>query len=91
MIDHNKLHENKIFVTTDASDVRSGALLSFGPTWETARPVAFDSMTFKGAELNYPFGSAFHRLYRSSDSGKFLLTEGFITEAVSLGRISESV
>jgi len=29
-------------------------VLSFGTTWETARPVAFDSMTFKGAELNYP-------------------------------------
>ena len=44
----------KIFVTTDASDRRSGAVLSFGRTWESARPVAFDSMTFKGAELNYP-------------------------------------
>ena len=42
----------KIFVTTDASDYRSGAVLAFGNTWETARPVAFDSMTFKGAELN---------------------------------------
>ena len=29
-------------------------MLSFGPTWETARPVAFDSMQLKGAELNYP-------------------------------------
>jgi RNase H-like domain found in reverse transcriptase len=44
----------KIFVTTDASDFHSGAVLSFGKTWETAHPVAFDSMTFKGAELNYP-------------------------------------
>ncbi|KAJ3491011.1 hypothetical protein NLJ89_g11382 [Agrocybe chaxingu] len=46
--------DNKIFVTTDASETRSGAVLSFGKSWETARPVAFDSMTFKGAELNYP-------------------------------------
>lgn len=53
-IDHDDMEVNKIFVTTDASDFRSGAVLSFGPTWETARPVAFDSMTFKGAELNYP-------------------------------------
>jgi hypothetical protein len=45
---------NKIFVTADASDKRSGAVLSFGETWEMARPVAFDSRTFKGAELNYP-------------------------------------
>ena len=28
--------------------------MSFGKTWSSARPVAFDSMTFKGAELNYP-------------------------------------
>jgi hypothetical protein len=46
--------DQKIFVTTDASDYQSGAVLSFGESWETARPVAFDSMTFKGAELNYP-------------------------------------
>jgi RNase H-like domain found in reverse transcriptase len=31
-----------------------GAMLSFGESWETACPIAFDSMTFKGAELNYP-------------------------------------
>ena len=53
-IDLNKMPDHKIFVTTDASDIRSGAVLSFGETWETARPVAFDSKTFKGAELNYP-------------------------------------
>jgi hypothetical protein len=53
-IDHQKPGENKIFVTTDASDFRTGAVLSFGPTWETARPVAFDSMPLRGAELNYP-------------------------------------
>jgi len=53
-INLTKLPKYKIFVTTDASDKRSGAVLSFGTTWETACPVAFDSMTFKGAELNYP-------------------------------------
>ena len=53
-IDLTKMPENKIFVTTDASDKRSAAVLSFGKTWSSARPVAFDSMTFKGAELNYP-------------------------------------
>ena len=42
----------KIYVTT--GDTCSRALLSFGPTWETACLVAFDSTTFKGAELNYP-------------------------------------
>ena len=53
-IDFAKMPDYKIFVTTDASDKCSGGVLSFGATWETARPVAFDSMTFKGAELNYP-------------------------------------
>jgi len=43
----------KFFVTTDASDFHSSTILSFGKTWETAHPVAFDSMTFKGVELNY--------------------------------------
>lgn len=50
----SKLPNYKIFVTTEASDKHSGAVLSFGTNWETARPVAFDSMTFKGVELNYP-------------------------------------
>lgn len=53
-IDHQNPGDNKIFVTTDASDLRSGAILSFGPTWETARPVAFDSKAFRNAELHYP-------------------------------------
>jgi RNase H-like domain found in reverse transcriptase/Reverse transcriptase (RNA-dependent DNA polymerase)/Integrase zinc binding domain/Chromo (CHRromatin Organisation MOdifier) domain/Aspartyl protease len=53
VIDHSKLDKNKIFVTTDASDKITGAVLSFGETWETARPVAFDSMPLKDAELNY--------------------------------------
>jgi len=53
-IDHKDLGNNNIYVTTDASDKCSGAMLSFGPTWETARPVAYDSMTFKCVELNYP-------------------------------------
>lgn len=38
----------------DASDYQSVAILSFGKTWEMVCPVVFDSMTFKGAELNYP-------------------------------------
>ena len=54
MIDFTKMPDYKIFITTDASDRRSGAVLSFGHTWESTRPVTFDSMTFKGAELNYP-------------------------------------
>src|ERR1700683_5131870 len=54
VIDHDNLGQNKIFVTCDASDWRTGATLSFGPSWETARPVAFDSMQLNAAEKNYP-------------------------------------
>ena len=53
-IDPTTMPENKIFVTTDASDYGSGAVLTFGPTYQEARPVAYDSRSFKGAELNYP-------------------------------------
>ncbi|KAG5725083.1 hypothetical protein E4T56_gene10298 [Termitomyces sp. T112] len=44
----------KIFVTTDASDRRTGAILSFGKTWESARPVAYDSYQLNVAQWNYP-------------------------------------
>ena len=44
----------KIFVTTDASERRTGAVLSFGDTWETACPVAYDSYQLNSAEKNYP-------------------------------------
>lgn len=54
VIDHNNMGDNHIFVHCDASDWRTGVTLSYGPTRETARPVAFDSMQLKGAELNYP-------------------------------------
>jgi len=53
-IDHDNMGENHIFLTCDSSDWRTGAVLSYGPTWETARPVAFDSMALKAAQLNYP-------------------------------------
>jgi hypothetical protein len=53
-INHDNMGDNKIFVTCDASDRRTGAVLSYGPTWESARPVAYDSMALKSAQLNYP-------------------------------------
>jgi hypothetical protein len=53
-IDHDNPGDNHIFVTCDASDYATGAVLSWGPTWKTARPVAFDSTQLRGAELNYP-------------------------------------
>lgn len=54
VIDYDDLENNSIFVHTDASDWATGATLSFGPTRETARPVAFDSMQLDTAQLNYP-------------------------------------
>ena len=54
VINHSNPGNNKIFVTCDASDWRTGACLSFGETWETARPVAYDSMQLNSAERNYP-------------------------------------
>jgi len=54
VIDHSNPGDNKIFVTTDASDLRTGAVLSWGPTWEEARPVAFDSMQRNDAQKRYP-------------------------------------
>jgi hypothetical protein len=53
-INHDHMGENRIFVTCDASDWRTGAVLSYGLTRETARPVAFDSVALKDAQLNYP-------------------------------------
>ena len=53
-IDLTMLPEYKIFVTIYASNKCLGAVLSFGKSWSSAWPVTFDSMTFKGAELNYP-------------------------------------
>ena len=53
-IDHHNPGDNKIFVTCDASQRRTGAILSFGPTWETAIPVAFESRQLHGTELHYP-------------------------------------
>lgn len=35
VINHVNPGENKIFVTCDASDRHTGAILSWGPTWET--------------------------------------------------------
>ncbi len=45
---------NRIFVSTDASDFCTAAVLSYGETLGTARPVAFKSSQLSGAELNYP-------------------------------------
>lgn len=54
VIDHENPDNNLIFVTTDVSDVGIGAVLSFGKTWEGARPVAFESVQLSPAEQNYP-------------------------------------
>ena len=43
-----------IYVTTDASDSGTGAVLSVGSDWKSARPVAFESAQYNSAEKNYP-------------------------------------
>lgn len=53
-IDLLKIPKHKIYVTTNASDKCLGAILSFGESWESAQPIIFNSMRFKGTELNYP-------------------------------------
>ena len=46
--------ESNIYVTTDASDRHTGAILSFGKTWEMVRPVAYESYQLNDAKKNYP-------------------------------------
>ena len=54
VIDHINPGNNNIYLTCDASDWRTGATLSFGLTWETAWPVAFDSAHLSPTEKKYP-------------------------------------
>ena len=54
VINHSTPGNNEIFMTCGASDWCTGACLSFGETWETAHPVAYDSMQLNSAEQNYP-------------------------------------
>ena len=46
MIDHDNPSENLIFLTCDASDRHSGAVLSWEKDLQSSRPVAFDSEPF---------------------------------------------
>jgi len=48
VIDHSNPGDNKIFVTTNTSDLRTGAVLSWGPSWELACPSLI--MTSDGME-----------------------------------------
>jgi hypothetical protein len=54
VIDHDNMGNNNIFVHTDASDWATGAMLSYGPSSDSTRLVAFDSMQLDTAQLNYP-------------------------------------
>lgn len=53
-IDYDNPGENLIFLTCDASDHRSGTVLSWEKDVKSSWPVAFDSEPFCHAELNYP-------------------------------------
>ena len=54
VIDHCSPGNNRIFVTCNASNWHTGACLSFGETWESAHPIAYDSMQLNSTECNYP-------------------------------------
>ena len=54
VIDHVNPGDKKIYLTCDASNWRTGATLSFGSTWETAWPIAFNSAQLSSAEKSYP-------------------------------------
>lgn len=54
VIDHENPGDQKIYMTCDASDVGTGAVLSFGTSWEDTRPVAFELSQLNAAEQNYP-------------------------------------
>ena len=45
---------SNIYLTTDASDRHTSTVLSFGATWETAWPVAYDSYQLNDTKKNYP-------------------------------------
>jgi hypothetical protein len=53
-INHENPRNNKIFITCNVSKHCTGAVLSFGPSWEMARPCAFESRALKEAKLHYP-------------------------------------
>lgn len=54
VIDHKDLQDRVIYVTCNASNVGTGAMLSFGNSWEMASPVAFKSAQLLSTEGNYP-------------------------------------
>lgn len=53
-IDPHLMPDSKIFVTTNASNTRSGVILFFSPSYNTTHPITYNSQSFKGAKLNYP-------------------------------------
>ena len=46
--------KSNTYVTTDASDRCTGAVLSFGKTWEAVCPITYKSYQLNDAEKNYP-------------------------------------
>ena len=54
VINHMTPRDNRTFLTCNASDWRTGAVLSFGLTWKDAQLVAYDSAQLNAAEKNYP-------------------------------------
>jgi hypothetical protein len=64
-IDHDNMGKNHIFFTCDSSDWCTRAVFSYGLTWKTAHPIAFNSTALKAAQLNclvYEKGTFGHNL-----------------------------
>ena len=53
-INHKDLGDNKIWVTCNVSQWRTGACFSFGETWEMAWPVAFESQQMNAQQTEIP-------------------------------------
>ena len=53
VIDHENMHKNHIFMFCDMSNHITGVVLLYGPTLDSAWPIAFESAQLKGTKLNY--------------------------------------
>ena len=51
-VDHDS--EEQIYITTNMSDSRTGAVLSVGSLWKTTKPIVFESKQYNSVEHNYP-------------------------------------
>ena len=53
VIDHNTMKDNKNFISYDASDIYTSAVMFYSESLQTAQPIAFELQQLWSAELNY--------------------------------------